>query len=123
MSKKELLMTLALLMLIIFSIYLFFYEEKVNNYFENKDKETFKKMTIDCIVKQKFINKKNHSSRTIQFNNCEDLIIIVRDIDTSSFYDFVKSKDSVVKIIDSDIIMVYREGLMYNFKVYKAIKD
>ena len=120
MRKKEILMTLALLILITFSIYLIFYEQKVNHYFINKDLESFKKLTIDCVVKYKYVNEKNHLAKTVIFNNCENLIVIK---DSSRFFDFIEPKDSVVKALNTDTLRVYREGRRYNFRVSIAIKD
>ncbi len=122
MKKIELLMLLALLNLIGFSIYLIFFEQKIIDSSQKNDVELFKKLTIDCIVKNKFVNKANHSSKTIQFNNCRDLIII-KELDTLSFFDFVEPGDSIVKFIDTDSVKVYRQMDVNSFKVYTAIID
>jgi hypothetical protein len=97
-----------------------FFEEKVFQYYNCSDLKNFKKTTFSCVVKGKYIDRENHSVRTIQLVNREDIIVLA---DTSKFYDFIAEDDSIIKSLDTDTINVYREGQIYNFKIYFGCSD
>jgi hypothetical protein len=121
MSKlKIVLVIIWSIILVAFFIFLFFYEDQAVNYYSCKDLEKFKLSQMDCVIKRKFIDRKNHSFRTIDFVNCESMVVIK---DTSSFYDFISEGDSITKPLDTDTINVYREGQIYNFKIYFGCSD
>lgn len=114
-NYKILMMLLGGITLITFISYLFFYESKINNYYSCNELEDFSNKEYGCTITNKFIDKKNHSFRTISFSNCENLVLTN---DTSGFYYFVKSNDKITKGKNTDTINVYREGHVFKFKIY-----
>lgn len=116
MSKHNLFVLLiGGIILIVFSIYLFLFEERVFNFYSCKELNAFQRIELNCIVENKYIDFKNHSFRTINFENCENFILTN---DTSGFYEFIIAGDSVFKKLDSDIINIIREGDTVSFRIY-----
>lgn len=113
MKEKKIIALIGMIILIPFFIYIFFYEKQANEYYACKDLKTFKESTINCNVEDKYIDKTNHSFRTINFTNCDKMIIIS---DTSGFYEFVSKGDYIVKPSKTDTVRVYRKGQIYSFK-------
>lgn len=120
-KKRDIIaMGFGLLFLTGFSIYLFFFEDPLGRHYECSDLKVFENTTIDCMVKEKYIDRKNHSFRTIDFVNCENMVIVK---DTSSFFGFIAEGDSITKPLNTDTIYVYRADEIHRFKIYFGCDD
>jgi hypothetical protein len=80
-----------------------------------KDRMDFVGSTYKAIVIKKYLDKKNHNYKTILYSNSNKLSIMRLIDDTSGYYEFVKSGDSVYKLKHSEYINVNN---IKKFKIY-----
>ena len=78
--------------------------------------DEFKKMEYSGIVSKKFMDQENHRVRTISLGENDSDIILARD--TSKFYAFVTSGDSIVKHKNNDYLSLIRASKVYTFRIY-----
>jgi len=80
-----------------------------------KDKMEFAGSTYKGIVVKKYLDKENHNYKTILYSNSNKLSITRLIDDTSGYYEFVTSGDSIYKIKNSEYINVNN---INKFKIY-----
>lgn len=110
---------IALLIIIAITLFIIFNVDNFSNSLACSKLEDFKKREIRNIFIKKYIDGGNHNALKIILGHNEE-IIVPRVRDSSSFYNFTRSGDSIVKEIATDTIKVYRQGQIYSFKMYFA---
>jgi hypothetical protein len=111
---------IGLFFIALFTFLIIINRDKFSNSLACADLAQFKRIKIEDIVKHKFIDNKNHNAPTVLLEDDKEIIL---PLDTCSFFNFVKNGDTIIKTIGSDTINVYREGQIYNFKIYFGCSD
>ena len=116
MNKKRIyLIILGILIMIVLALIILTYDKDLyKNYACIKHKEFFKEKW-EGIVNEKYLDNSNHNAETIRL---QSQINYVMFMDGSAFFKFIEKGDSIVKITNTDIINVYRNGNKYEFKIY-----
>jgi hypothetical protein len=90
------------------------YDNELNkNYACVKQKE-FKLEKWNEVVIEKYTDSSNHNAETIKFYS-QTTYAMFRD--ETDFFKFIETGDSVVKVINTDSIKVFRNGIMHCFIV------
>lgn len=78
----------------------------------------FKKSNYKAVLVDKYIDQKNHRTKTIVFkiDSEEGRLILPRD--TSSFFEYIRIGDTLLKKESHSFIEVCRGGLMKKFNIY-----
>lgn len=78
----------------------------------------FKKSEYNGVVIDKYLDQKNHRTKTITIKVNESNIDLILPRDTSSFFDFIVLGDSLFKEEQQNFIGVYRKDSLKTFKIY-----
>lgn len=115
MRMKKIYLALFGFVCMLFLVWLIFkYESELNkNYACVKQKE-FKLEKWNELVIEKYTDSSNHNAETIKFYS-QTTYAMFRD--ETDFFKFIETGDSVVKVINTDSIKVFRNGIMYCFVV------
>ena len=90
------------------------------NFFAPTNKEEFIKSELRGFVVDKYIDQKNHRTRTVRIKeNQKDIINEFIAADDTLFYNYVNSGDSIIKIANLDFLVVQRQDSLRKFKIYK----
>ncbi len=80
----------------------------------------FKRESYSGTVVKKFIDQKNHRTKTVILDNGKNIYFIR---DTSSFYEKVNVGDIVRKIQNDSSLIVSSHGNLSTFNIYFGCKD
>ncbi|UII34116.1 hypothetical protein LVD17_09850 [Fulvivirga ulvae] len=70
------------------------------------------------IIVKKYLDRKNHSNRTIKFKNNNDIKeSILFALDSSGAYDFLIEGDSIVKNKGELRVRIYRDSVLNEFNI------
>lgn len=103
---------------IFFFIYSFFIPSHVCQLSDDFKKSEYKAVLVD-----KYIDAKNHQTKTILFevNNKEVSLILPRD--TSSFFEYIQIGDTLLKMESDNFVEVCRGNSKKKFKIYFGCDD
>jgi hypothetical protein len=84
------------------------------------DANEFRRSSYCGTVVNTFIDQKNHRNLTIVLKGDRTLIL---PVDTSGLYTFLDKGDSLIKIKNSDSLLVKRINMVHSFKVYYGCEN
>lgn len=71
-------------------------------------------ISYDGVVKAKYLDSTEHYYRTVVLNDSQFLLM---NWDESGLYDFIQTKDSIVKNSGSYEVMLFRDSMKYTFTI------
>jgi hypothetical protein len=81
----------------------------------NEQLEELKSLVINSVVKNKYVDEKNHNFPIIVFINDKKFNLI--HTDTIGLYNYIIPNDSIVKEKNSDTVCVFRGLVVKKFKL------
>lgn len=78
----------------------------------------FKKSNYHAIVIDKFLDQKNHRTRTVIIKSKESSFNLILPRDTSNFFDYIDKGDSLIKEMQKNFLTVKRGDSLKIFKIY-----
>jgi hypothetical protein len=75
------------------------------------------KMHYKGVVIEKYFDSKNHLAPTVVVNSMQNSFKIIDYRDESGLFDYLKKGDSIVKIENSSIVLIKRNGLNKTFRI------
>lgn len=104
---------------LVFVIYSMIYSNEMALIEKQQHYNEFSELTINDIVKEKFIDKKNHSFCILVLKSKKIFNLAISD--TFDFYNYILPNDSIVKEKGSDTITVFRGTNIAKFRLERGI--
>ncbi len=96
-----------MILLLILAVFIYFINPRIYRYEYNRNIKKFKALNIDGVVISKYIDKDDHGARILRFSNfSSNSITWYYSADVTDIYDLINIGDTVVKLIDSDSILI-----------------
>jgi hypothetical protein len=114
--NKEYLRLSSPLLLIVIVLLILAYEDECHESHVCAIREDFKSEEWSGIVKRKYIDSSNHNAEAFEISGSEPYHVMFRD--RKEFYASLAIGDSVVKILNTDTVKVYRQGQVYRYQIY-----
>jgi hypothetical protein len=115
MNKRVLILGLGgFALIIILVLMIFAFEDDLNNSYVCAKYREFKKEKWEGVITKKYVDNTNHNAETFEIQNKPYAMFR----DGTDFYNFIIIGDSAVKSLNTDIIKVYRQGCVNDFKIY-----
>lgn len=90
------------------------------NFIAPTTRERFIKLKLKCIVVDKYINTKNHNTRTIRVKDDHEETIseIIINFD-SLVYNYVIPGDSIIKATNQDFVLIQRKDSIIKITIHE----